>query len=168
VRIQTPRAPEAITFERDYRGIIDQARHVRADLAKVAADCPVSDDLVLLASELSTNAILHSRSGHPCRTFTVRVTLYPGDYAWVEVIDQGGTWTVDEYDDEHGRGLAIVAVVAGDGNWGIDGDAACRVAWFRLNWHPNAEDRDLSTTGDGNWGIDGATRGNVGPVSRVR
>jgi hypothetical protein len=55
VRTQTPRAPEAITFERDYRGTIDQARYVRADLAKVAADCPVADDLVLLASELATN-----------------------------------------------------------------------------------------------------------------
>ena len=50
VRTQTPSAPEAITFERDYRGPIDQAQHVRADLAKVAADGPVSDDLVLLTS----------------------------------------------------------------------------------------------------------------------
>jgi anti-sigma regulatory factor (Ser/Thr protein kinase) len=138
-------APEAITFERDYRGTIDQARHVRADLAKVAADCPVLDDLSLLASGLSTNAILHSRSGHPDRTFTVRVTLNPGDYAWVEVIDQGGTWTADEFDDEHGRGLTIVAAVAGDGNWGIDGDAARRTAWFRLNWHQEPEQRDLRT-----------------------
>ena len=40
MRTQTPRAPEAITFERDYRGTIDQARHVRADLAKVAAALP--------------------------------------------------------------------------------------------------------------------------------
>jgi anti-sigma regulatory factor (Ser/Thr protein kinase) len=140
VRTQPPRAPEAITFERDYRGTSDQAQHVRADLVRVAADCPVSDDLVLLASELATNAILHSRSGHPDRTFTMRVTLYPGDHAWVEVIDQGGTWTADEFDDEHGRGLAIVAAVAGDGNWGIAGDAACRAAWFRLNWHPNAKE----------------------------
>ena len=77
MRAQTPRAPEAIIFERDYRGTIDQAQHVRADLAKVAADCPVSDDLVLLASELSTNAILHSRSGHPDRTFTVRCNALP-------------------------------------------------------------------------------------------
>jgi hypothetical protein len=151
VRTQTPRAPEAITFERDYRGTIDQAWYVRTDLAKVAADCPVADDLVLLASELATNAILHSKSGHPERTFTVRVTLYPGDYAWVEVIDQGGAWAADEFDDEHGRGLAIVAGIAGAGNWGIDGDVACRVAWFRLNWHPIAEDRDPSTAGDGNW-----------------
>ena len=135
MRTPTPRAPEAITFERDYPGVIDQARHVRTDLAKVAADCPVSDDLILLASELATNAILHSQSGHPDhRTFTVRVTLYHGDYAWVEIIDQGGTWTADEFDDEHGRGLAIVATIAGDGNWGIDGDDASRVAWFRLDW----------------------------------
>ena len=69
MRTQAPRAPEAITFERDYRGTIDQARYVRTDLAKVAADCPVADDMVLLASELATNAILHSKSGHPDRTF---------------------------------------------------------------------------------------------------
>ena len=81
----------------------------------------------------------------PDRTFTVRVTLYPGDYAWGEVIDHGGTWTADELDDEHGRGLAIVAAVAGDGNWGIDGGAASRAAWFRLDWHPNAEERDPSS-----------------------
>jgi anti-sigma regulatory factor (Ser/Thr protein kinase) len=146
VRAQSPRAPEAIIFERDYRGTIDQAQHVRADLKQVAAGCPVSDDLVLLASELSTNAILHSRSGHPDRTFTVRVTLYPGDYAWGEVVDQGGTWTADEVDEEHGRGLAIVAAVAGDGNWGIDGSAASRAAWFRLDWHQDLGERDSRTT----------------------
>jgi hypothetical protein len=43
--------------------------------------------------------------------------------------------------------LAIVAAVAGDGNWGFDGDAASRTAWFRLNWHPNAEERDPSVRG---------------------
>ena len=143
-----PRAPEAITFERDYPGTADQAQHVRADLAKVAASCPVADDLVLLASELATNAILHIRSGHPARTFAVRAALCPGDYAWVEVTDRGGRWTADEHDDEHGRGLAIVAAIAGDGNWGIDGDAASRTTWFRLNWDQcprGARHADLGT-----------------------
>ena len=134
MRTQAPGAPEAITFERHYAGAISQAQSVRADLAKITAECPVTDDVVLLASELATNAILHSNSGHPDRTFTLRATLYPGDYAWVEVIDRGGAWTVDDHDEEHGRGLVLVAAVAGDGNWGIDGDTACRVAWFRLNW----------------------------------
>jgi serine/threonine-protein kinase RsbW len=135
MQTETTNTPEAITFERDYAGTISQAQHVRADLAKIAAECPAADDVILLASELATNAILHSRSGPPDRVFTVRATLYPDDYTWVEVIDQGGAWKADGHDDEHGRGLAIVAAVAGDGNWGIDGDAACRVAWFRLDWH---------------------------------
>ncbi len=128
------RAPRAVTFERDYPGAVDEPRHVRADLAKVAEDCPFADELVLLASELATNAILHTRSGLPGWTFTVRATVYPGEYAWAEVVDQGGAWATGEHDDEHGRGLAIVAAVAGAGNWGIDGDEAARVVWFRLDW----------------------------------
>lgn len=126
--------PEAMTFDRSYPGTIDQVRRMRADMATVAGNCPATDDLVLLASELATNAILHSRSGHPERIFSIRAVLYPGEYAWVEVIDEGGTWGADQHDDQHGRGLAIVSAIAGDGNWGIEGDAACRVAWFRLDW----------------------------------
>ena len=131
---QFTRTPEAITFERTYPGMISQPSRVRADLAEVAGQYPVADDVALLASELATNAVLHTRSGHPGRVFTVRATLFPGDYAWVEVVDAGGIWVADEHDDEHGRGLAIVAAVAGDGNWGIEGDNASRVAWFRLDW----------------------------------
>lgn len=125
---------ETAAFERAYPGTASQPRHVRADLAAVATGCPAADSLLLLASELATNAILHSRSGHPDRTFTVRAALCPGAYARVEVEDQGGPWTAGKHDDHHGRGLAIVAAVAGDGNWGIEGNAACRVAWFHLEW----------------------------------
>jgi anti-sigma regulatory factor (Ser/Thr protein kinase) len=129
-----PLAPSAVTFERDYPGTADQPHQVRADLTKLSDDWPFTDELVLLASELATNAVLHTRSGHPDQTFTVRATVYPGHYAWVEVIDQGGAWAADGHDEEHGRGLAIVASVAGEDNWGIDGNSAARVAWFRLNW----------------------------------
>lgn len=131
---KTGKPPTATTFDRSYLGTIDQVRRLRADIAEVARAWPVADELILLASELATNAILHSRSGHTAQTFTVQATLYPGDYAWVEVADQGGTWTTDEHDDERGRGLAIVAAIAGDGNWGVDGDGDGRVAWFRLDW----------------------------------
>jgi len=128
------KAPKATIFEQSYRGTADQVRRVRADLALIATACPVVDALVLLASELATNAILHSRSGHPDATFAVRASLYPGDYAWVEVVDRGGPWTDDQCDDEHGRGLSIVAAIAGDDNWGVEGDLASRVVWFRLGW----------------------------------
>lgn len=128
------KVPGMVALQRDYPGTADQPRYVRTDLALVAAGFPAVEDLILLASELATNAILHSRSGHPGRTFTVRAVLHLGDYVWVEVADQGGIWARGEHDDEHGQGLAIVAAVAGDGNWGIDGDEASRVAWFRLDW----------------------------------
>ena len=134
MRTETTKAPEVIAFERAYPGTISQPRQVRADLAEFAVRFPAADSLVLLASELAANAILHSRSGHPDREFTIRATVYLGDYAWVEVIDAGGTWTQDKQDEEHGRGLAVVASIAGDGNWGIDGDERCRTVWFRLDW----------------------------------
>jgi len=146
------KAREATIFERPYPGTAFSVRRVRADLAALVQGYPVADDLILLASELATNAVLHSRSGHPDRTFTVQMTLYPGDYAWVDVIDQGGTWTEDKYDDEHGRGLGIVATVAGNGNWGIDGDERSRAVWFRLDWpdtrEPTVADRLADTLGN--------------------
>jgi serine/threonine-protein kinase RsbW len=133
------KAAEATVFEHAYPGTAFSVRRVRADLAALVEGYPVADDLILLASELAANAVLHSRSGHPGRTFTVRATLYPGDYAWVEVEDQGGTWTENEHDDERGRGLRIVSAIAGGGNWGVDGDERRRAVWFRLDWPDTGE-----------------------------
>jgi serine/threonine-protein kinase RsbW len=136
--------PEKITFQRDYPGEPSQASHVRADLARISSGCPAADDLILMASELAANAITHSKSGQPGGRFTVRADLYPGDHAWIEVIDQGGPWTPPKPGVEHGRGLAIVEAIAGDGNWGIDDCTACRVAWFRLNWHQDHDQEQAS------------------------
>ena len=134
------RAP--ITFQRPYSGAASEVRRVRADLAAVAAGCPVADELVLLASELATNAIMHSRSGEQGATFTVRAELRRGEYARVEVEDLGGGWSnhVGEH-DEHGRGLDIVGAIAGDGNWGMGtgGPPGSCVVWARMAWH-QAED----------------------------
>jgi serine/threonine-protein kinase RsbW len=122
--------PQAAVFERAYLGTIEQVREVCADMTAITDGYPLSDDLVLIASELATNAIVHSRSGRPAGSFTVRVTIYPDDYAWVEVVDQGGEWA----SDERRHGLTALASIAGEGNWGVDGDEACHVAWFRLDW----------------------------------
>ena len=136
----SPRRKLRTTFQRVYGGAVSEVRRVRADLATVAAGCPIADELVLLASELATNAIVHSRSGEPGSTFTVRAELQRDAYAWVEVEDQGGgDWNGrdgEDQDAERGRGLAIVGAIAGDGNWGIEtGDTpeSC-VVWVRLAW----------------------------------
>jgi serine/threonine-protein kinase RsbW len=128
-----PKIPDPVAFEQSYPGTVDQVRHVRGDLAAAMPACPRADDLILLVSELTTNAVLHSKSGRVGGEFTVRVFLYTGDYAWVEVIDQGGPWTGRDGDDRP-HGLDIVAAIAGDDDWGVEGGPACRVVWFRLNW----------------------------------
>ena len=89
-----------------------------------------------MASELSTNAIVHSRSGLPGGVFTVRAEVHPGDFAWLEVEDQGGPWMEHEADEEHGRGLAIVKTLAGDGNWTVENGTTpgTRVVWVWLDW----------------------------------
>jgi anti-sigma regulatory factor (Ser/Thr protein kinase) len=140
---ETTKPSEATYFDRSYPGAREEAHQVRADLAPVVGDFPAADDLVLIASELATNAILHSQSGQPGSTFTVRAELHPGQYAWLEVEDLGGDWAErDLDDDEHGRGLAILAYLAGDGNWGIEsGDVpGTRVVWVRLDWGGPAAD----------------------------
>src|ERR1700729_3584092 len=49
-----------------YPGSAEQISVVRADLGVLLGDCPMADDVVLCASEMATNAVLHSRSGR-CR-----------------------------------------------------------------------------------------------------
>ena len=136
MHVEATKPPAATRFHRSYPGTQDQVREVRTDLALVVDGCPFADDFVLLASELSTNAIVHSRSGLPGGVFTVRAELQPGRYAWLEVEDQGGPWIERDTGEEHGRGLVLVAYLVGDGNWTVrDGSTpGTRVVRARLDW----------------------------------
>lgn len=137
---ETAQRPEGTAFERSYPGMKDQVRQVRKDLATVVERCPFADDLILLASELSANAVVHSRSGLPGGAFTVRVEVRMGSFVCLEIGDEGGPWIEREPDEERGRGLAMVAALAGDGNWTIKAGQApgTRVVSVRLDWdsHP--------------------------------
>ena len=142
VGTETAQHPEGLAFERSYPGMKDQVGQVRKDLAPVVEGCPVADDLILLASELCANAVVHSRSGRPGGTFTVRVEVCPGAFAVVEVEDQGGPWVERKPGEERGRGLAMVAALAGDGNWAIEAgqEPGTRVVWLRLDWDGHPDD----------------------------
>jgi hypothetical protein len=110
-----------------------QVREARAFIATVLAGCPGADDTVLCLSELVTNAILHSNSSRPGGTFTIHAEIRDGDYSWIEVEDQGGTWQQRTCDDGRPHGLAIVAALASD--WGIDGDPQTGwIVWARVDW----------------------------------
>jgi anti-sigma regulatory factor (Ser/Thr protein kinase) len=71
----------------------------------------VVDDLLLIVSELVTNAVVHA----PGERVTVAVLLTAGD-VWVAVVDQGPRRPLHAHlpdaDGEHGRGLVLVAALA--------------------------------------------------------
>jgi thymidylate kinase len=84
----TTRDTAPACFTRTYPARLNQIRQVRADLRAVLDGCPIADDLLLCASELATNAALHSNSRRPGGTLTVRLqfsglsgrTLLPRDH----------------------------------------------------------------------------------------
>ncbi|GGL31084.1 hypothetical protein GCM10014719_35680 [Planomonospora parontospora subsp. antibiotica] len=107
---------------------------VRGLLAgRIAA--PVLDDVLLLLSEVVTNAITHSDSGRTAGGWVaVRVTRAAGD-VHVEVADGGSAAgapaaRVPETEDDSGRGLWLVDLLAAA--WGWDRDAAGGSVWFRV------------------------------------
>jgi anti-sigma regulatory factor (Ser/Thr protein kinase) len=121
-------------FSRTYPARPEQVGHARAFVRGVLPDDPVADDVLLAVSELATNAISHSRSREPGGLFTVRVLLRPGCDLRVEVADAGGPWDDGNGDTEHGRGLVVVAGLAGEANWGVTGGLGARTFWVRFDW----------------------------------
>jgi len=122
-----------------YPGRADQIRLVRADLRALLVGSPLADDVILCASELAANAVLHSRSRRSGGTFTVRAAVHEHVYARVEVQDNEGPWTTSASCAEAGRhGLDIVQALASE--WGIEGNDACHIVWVSLDW-PQPESR---------------------------
>jgi hypothetical protein len=149
-------AVTAVRYSAKFPGRPEQVRKVRRAVAGCLAGCPARDDMVLIASELATNAVRHSVSAG--RVFTVRVEVLSGG-ARVEVEDLGGPWRPnpawweaakagrcshgghgwDETcsdDDGLGRhGLDIVAALTGPDRWGVEpAPDGHRVVWARVQW----------------------------------
>jgi hypothetical protein len=118
-------------------GRLESARAAREFTAACLTGCPSVYEAMLCADELVVNAIQHSRSGLPGGMVTVRVITQPGQWLRVEVEDAGPRLRVVPADPdplaEHGRGLAIVEVLAD-----VTGRAG-RLAWFMMAWARHAE-----------------------------
>jgi anti-sigma regulatory factor (Ser/Thr protein kinase) len=99
-------------------------------VARYLAGCPVADDATVIASELATNAAIHSASQG--RFFTLRCEVH-ASHCRVEVEDLGGPWRRETGQDRP-HGLDIVEALAGAGNWGVSGDSSGRAVWARLSW----------------------------------
>ncbi len=120
------------TGDRVFEARPHQVREARRFLTEILTGAPVTDDAVLCLSELASNAVLHSNSSKAGGTFTVRVAVFDGHCAYIQVQDHGGRWQEPAHDDRP-HGLDIVGAVAGD--YGRDGDALTGwVVWARIDW----------------------------------
>jgi len=109
-------------------------RNVREFVAQAVDGCPVADDVILLASEVAANAIVHTASGKD-GTFTV--VVHPlDDLVRVEVHDGGSDSSPDVRAAEDlagsGRGLGLVESLAT--RWGHLGNRDGRVVWCEAAW----------------------------------
>jgi hypothetical protein len=129
---QTEQATELVTpYQRTFPGRADQLSQVRREIAGYLEDCPVADDMILIADELAANAIVHSRSRGG--TLSVRCQLSPRT-ARIEVEDMGGPWRPRNPDDRP-HGLDIIQALTGPDGSGIRvTGTGGRTAWARLTW----------------------------------
>lgn len=119
---------------RVFSGSLSQVRQVRDFVGHLVAEYPAADDIVLLASELATNAIVHTASGNG-GTFTVAVQQTDARVR-VEVGDAGSAKIPVaqpcESLRESGCGLALVNKMAA--SWGHFGGPRGRVVWYEMGW----------------------------------
>jgi anti-sigma regulatory factor (Ser/Thr protein kinase) len=132
-------APFAAWWTRHFRGGADQVHEVRHWLEDLLPDCAARTDVLVLASELCTNAIVHSRSGEAGGQFSVDVDWAP-TLARVVIGDQGSdkapaiaARTGDAVKlGESGRGLLLVDDLADD--WGTASRPNRRWVWADVEW----------------------------------
>jgi anti-sigma regulatory factor (Ser/Thr protein kinase) len=126
-------------WARDFRGDADQVSQVRRWIEDLLPDCEPLADLLLLASELCTNAIMHTWSGVAGGQFNVGLEWAPA-LARLVIGDQGSPtapviavgagdpdWTA-----ESGRGLWLVNELADD--WGMASRGGHRWVWADVTW----------------------------------
>jgi len=103
-------APATATrYEGTFHGRAYEIARVRKEIAAYLGECPGADDLVLIADELASNSILHTKSRGG--SFRVRCELSPGSVR-VEVEDMGGPWRTRKQDDRP-HGMDIVGKHSG-------------------------------------------------------
>ena len=114
-----------------FHGRAEEASQVRREIAAYLAGCPAADDIILIASELAANAIIHTQSRGS--TFTVRCQLTSGT-ARIEVEDLGGPWRTRQPSDRP-HGLDIIQALTGPDGWGTQpAGSGGRIVWARLSW----------------------------------
>jgi hypothetical protein len=79
------RAEPVTGYQRTYSGRAEQVREVRRDLAQYLGDCPVTDDMVLIADELDIVEVLTGADGWDTET-----TSDGGRVVWAQLSWEAG------------------------------------------------------------------------------
>jgi hypothetical protein len=121
----------AMKYQGTFHGRAEEVSRVRREIARYLGDCPVSDEIVLIADEMASNFVLHTHSRG--EFFRVRCEL-SAESARIEVEDMGGPWR-RRRDDDRPHGLDIVEALTGPSAWGTEttGDGG-RIVWATLTW----------------------------------
>jgi anti-sigma regulatory factor (Ser/Thr protein kinase) len=122
-----------LRWRRVFPGHERELSALRRWLSALLPECPARDDVLIVANELSTNAIRHTASGRGS-WFAVEVTRYQS-VVQVAVADCGGAaepHVIEDREGEHGRGLLLVRDLSV--RTGVVGDQRGRLVWAQCAW----------------------------------
>ena len=132
--LEGPAAPgSGLRWRRVFPGEERQLGVLRRWLASLLPDCPARDDVTSVATELGSNALVHTASGQG-GWFTVEITWHKSAVR-VAVADCGapaGPRVIDNPEGEHGRGLLVVRELSA--RTGACGDERGRLVWADVPW----------------------------------
>jgi anti-sigma regulatory factor (Ser/Thr protein kinase) len=121
-----------VSVQRQFEPARASVAESRRFVTEALADCPIDiqDAVILMVSELTTNALMHATTG-----FVVRIERET-EHLYVEVSDMGGGEPVVQSpraNDPHGRGLLIVRELSDD--WGMIAEPGQpgKAVWFTMS-----------------------------------
>jgi anti-sigma regulatory factor (Ser/Thr protein kinase) len=97
-------------------GFPEEVSRARRWTRDILRGSPLAEDVELIVSELSANAILHTASGREAGSFHLALAVSSQVVA-LSVMDDGGSGSApkaerQDQDAEHGRGLGMVSAIA--------------------------------------------------------
>ncbi len=124
-------AMDVARLRRVFAGLDSQLQPMRSWLSSLLPPGALCDDVLSVATELGTNALQHTATGHG-GSFAVELTCSPSADR-ITVTDNGGPSDprlIDDPDAEHGRGLLLVCGLAA--RMGVAGDGRGRQVWAEI------------------------------------
>lgn len=122
-----------LRWRRVFPGEERQLSVLRRWVASLLPDCPERDDVTSVATEMGSNAVVHTASGRG-GWFAVEIIWHRAAVR-VAVADCGapdGPRVIDDPDGEHGRGLRVVEGLSV--RTGVCGDHRGRLVWADVPW----------------------------------